>query len=234
MTVGLVSNTHEGFRSIHPWALSALGITPRDGSEIAQYEALTDLFIREYGKGRRTLLIFDEAQNLSIQILEELRLLSNVNSEEDVALQILLVGQPELRQKLARPELRQFAQRVTVDFHLQSLSLSEATAYIRHRMRIAGGSESIFYLSAIELIHQHTGGVPRLMNQLCDLALVYAFAERREHVNSALVTQMLKDRGQGRVVQPASESVVEAKALASPVEPLVPLPEGGGLLREHA
>ena len=121
-----------------------------------------------------------------------------------------------------------------------SLSLSEATAYIRHRLRVAGGSESIFFLSAIELIHQHAGGVPRLMNQLCDLALVYAFAERREHVNSALVTQMLKDRGQDGSVQPASEAGADAMgggdamSLVPSGESPVPLPEGGGLLHEHA
>jgi type II secretory pathway predicted ATPase ExeA len=97
VAVGLISNTHDRFSSIHGWALSALGIAPADDSEIAQYEALVDSFVREYGRGRRTLLILDEAQNLSVEVLEELRLLSNVNSETDLVLQILLVGQPELR-----------------------------------------------------------------------------------------------------------------------------------------
>jgi len=88
VAVGLISNTHGRFRSIHGWALSALGIAPADDSEIAQYEALVDSFVREYGRGRRTLLILDEAQNLSVEVLEELRLLSNVNSETDLVLQI--------------------------------------------------------------------------------------------------------------------------------------------------
>jgi type II secretory pathway predicted ATPase ExeA len=198
VTVGLVSHTHGRFRSIHPWALSALGIAARDSSDVAQFEALNEFFIREYGQGRRTLLIFDEAQNLSIRTLEELRLLSNVNSEKDVALQTLLVGQPELRDKMARPELRQFAQRVAVDFHLQSLSLAEAEAYVKHRLITAGGSESIFQRNAIEFIHQRSGGIPRLMNQLCDLSLVYAYAERRECINAALVANVLEDRTSGR------------------------------------
>src|SRR5271166_2686963 len=125
VAVGLISNTHDRFRSIYGWVLSALAIAPCDDSSIAKYEALVDSFVREYAKGRRTLLILDEAQNLSVPVLEELRLLSNVNSEKDLVLQILLVGQPELRTRLSRPELRQFAQRISVDFHLRPLDLEE-------------------------------------------------------------------------------------------------------------
>jgi type II secretory pathway predicted ATPase ExeA len=198
VTVGLVSNTHGRFRSSHPWTLSALGITPRDSTDIAQFEALNDFFIQEYANGRRTLLIFDEAQNLSIRTLEELRLLSNVNSEEDLAVQTLLVGQPELRQKMERPELKQFAQRVTVDFHLQALTRREAHAYVRHRLIVAGGSDSIFESKAIDFIHERSGGIPRLMNQLCDLSLVYAFAEGVPRVSPALCVKVLQDRSIGR------------------------------------
>jgi type II secretory pathway predicted ATPase ExeA len=198
VTVGLISNTHGRFRSITPWTLSALGITPRDATDIAQYEALNEFFIQEYGQGRRTLLIFDEAQNLSVRTLEELRLISNLNSEEDVAVQTLLVGQPELRQKMERPELRQFAQRVTVDFHLKALSRREAHAYVRHRLAVAGGSDSIFEKKAIDFIHERSGGIPRLMNQLCDLSLVYAFAEERQFVSVGMVVKVLRDRSSGR------------------------------------
>ena len=228
VVVGLISNTHEHFRSIHPWALSALGIVPRDGSEIAQYEALTEFFIREYGKGRRTLLIFDEAQNLSIQTLEELRLLSNLNSEEDVALQTLLVGQPELRLKMARPELKQFSQRVAVDFHLQCLSESETEAYIRHRLTVAGGSDAIFQPSAIAYVHKLAGGTPRLVNRLCDLSLVYAFADARECIDAALVAQVLQDRSNGRRSQ--KDSTDAAAGSEAPIDPLAPLPKDRLLL----
>jgi general secretion pathway protein A len=212
-TVGLIGNTHENFRSIHPWALSALGITARDNSEVAQYEALTEFFIREYAKGRRTLLIFDEAQNLSIQTLEELRLLSNLNSEEDVALQTLLVGQPELRAKMARPELKQFSQRVAVDFHLQPLSAGETEAYIRHRLTVAGGTATIFEPSAISYIHRLATGIPRLVNRLCDLSLVYAFADRRQCIDAALVGQVLQDRTRGRAAEAiASDGLIRERA----------------------
>jgi len=194
VAVGLISNTHTGFRSIHGWAVSAFGIAPADDSDIAMYEALVDSFVREYGKGRRTLLILDEAQNLSIEVLEELRLLSNVNSETDLVLQILLVGQPELRDKLARPELRQFAQRVSVDSHLRPLDRNETRAYIRHRLTVAGGNPNLFLPEAIELVYARTNGIPRLINQLCDYALVYAFADGRKHIDSELVSQVLRER----------------------------------------
>lgn len=197
VTVGLISNTHGRFRSIHPWAMSALGIPPREGSDISHYEALTEFFVGEYAKGRRTLLIIDEAQNLSIRTLEELRLLSNVNSEQDVALQTMLVGQPELRLTMARPELKQFAQRVTVDFHLNALSLPDAVAYVRHRLIVAGGDEELFSGDAIEFIHDRSGGIPRVMNQLCDMSLVYAFAEGGVRVDAEVVAAVLRDRMNG-------------------------------------
>jgi len=230
VTIGLISNTHERFQSIHPWVLSAFGIVPQDDTEIGQYEALTDFFVREYAKGRRALLVFDEAQNLSIQTLEELRLLSNLNSEEDVALQTLLVGQPELRAKMARPELRQFAQRVAVDFHLQSLSLTEAEAYIRHRLKVAGGSDAIFRPTAIRYIHRLSGGIPRVMNQLCDLSLVYAFADRCEHIHATLVSQMLQERGGGTSLLFGGSPGISANPVN---EAAPPSPQDGGLLQER-
>jgi len=199
--VGLVSNTHARFRSIHPWALSALGITAPLATDISQYETLTEFFVREYGNGRRTLLIFDEAQNLSVRTLEELRLLSNVNSEQDVALQTILVGQPELRLKMARPDLKQFSQRIAVDFHLNALSLTEAVAYVRHRLKVAGGSEDLFSRNAVDAIYERSGGIPRVMNQFCDMALVYAFAEGCDSVNADLVNAVLRDRANGSAGQ---------------------------------
>ena len=198
VAVGLISNTHDRFKSIHGWALSALGIAPKDDSDIAIYEALVDSFVHEYAKGRRTLLIFDEAQNLSIEVLEELRLLSNVNSEKDLVLQILLVGQPELRTKLSRPELKQFAQRVSVDFHLRPLDRHETHAYICHRIQVAGGDAALFLPEAIEFMHARTNGVPRLLNQLGDFALVYAFADGRTTIDADLIAQVVRDRSSGQ------------------------------------
>jgi general secretion pathway protein A len=197
VVVGLISNTHGRFRSIQSWALSALGKVAGDDSEIAVYEALVDSFVNEYSQGRRTLLIFDEAQNLSIEMLEELRLLSNVNSEKDLVLQILLVGQPELRDKLSRPELRQIAQRVSVDYHLKPLTRSETHSYIHHRIKMAGGNSTLFSPEAIEFMYARTNGVPRLLNHLGDFALVYAYADGRTKIDADLVSQVLRDRNSG-------------------------------------
>jgi len=206
VVVGLISNTHERFLSIHGWALSVLGIVPSDDSDIAKYEALVDSFVREYAKGRRTLLIIDEAQNLSVEVLEELRLLSNVNSETDLVLQILLVGQPELRSKLSRPELRQFAQRVSVDFHLRPLDRDETHAYIRHRLTVAGGEDTLFLPEAIEVVYARTKGVPRLLNQLCDFALVYAFADGCRAVDADLIAQVVRDRGETQMLAASNDA----------------------------
>jgi type II secretory pathway predicted ATPase ExeA len=194
--VGLISNTHGQFRSIHPWAVSALGISGVGDSPIAQYDALVNFIVAQYGAGRRSLLIIDEAHNLSLATLEELRLLSNVNSEEDVALQVFLVGQPELREKIERPQLKQFAQRIGIDFHLGGLTLPDARCYVRHRLKVAGGDPAIFHPEAIAFIHARTQGIPRLINQLCDLALVYAFAEQRRLVDLHLLQHVLTDRKQ--------------------------------------
>lgn len=236
ITVGLISNCHQGFRSIHPWALSALGLMPRDTSEVAQYETLTAFIIAEYGKGRRTLLILDEAQNLSIATLEELRLLSNVNSENDVALQTLLVGQPELRNHIMRPELHQFAQRIAVDFHLKPLTLLETECYVRHRLTVAGGSEAIFQQSAIRSIHKLARGIPRVINQLCDLCLVYAFADRQQRVDATMVIEILQDRVAGRASgRPVARGeAVAAKAPTPLGQSELPLGQDGATRPERA
>jgi type II secretory pathway predicted ATPase ExeA len=195
--VGLVTHAHGRFQSIHGWVLSALGILPKDNSEVGLYEALQHSLIQQYARGGRTLLIIDEAQNLSIEILEELRLLSNINSEKDLLLQILLVGQPELRLKLSRPELRQFAQRVSVLFDLKRLEREETHEYVRHRLKVAGGNSSLFRPDAIDLIYARTRGVPRLVNLMCDYALVYGFADRRTEIDADLIAQVVQDCSNG-------------------------------------
>lgn len=194
VTVGMISNAHARFGSIHPWARAAFGVPARGESDVAHYEALVDFFVKEYGAGRRCLLVVDEAQNLTTLVLEELRLLSNINSEKDLAVQTLLVGQPQLRDRLRQPELEQFAQRVTVDFHLGALTHLDTAAYIRHRITVADGDPLVFGPEVVMFIHTRTGGVPRLINQLCDLALLYAFADRKTEVTVPLLQQVLMDR----------------------------------------
>jgi len=199
IVVGTITQTHSRFKSTHPWALAALGVADHDSSEIGMFQALENVITQHYQRGKRTLLIFDEAQNLPIPVLEELRLLSNINTDRDVMLQIMLVGQPQLRAKIALPVLQQFAQRVAVYFHLKPLSRVETFAYIAHRLQAAGGNSALFLPEAVEFIFARTRGVPRLINQICDYALVYGFAERRVEIDADLIGQVVRDFRTGMV-----------------------------------
>ncbi len=137
-TVGFIANTHGGFGSLLPWVTRAIGMKSSASEPSALYESFVDTLIHEYASGRRVVLIIDEAQNLGAAALEELRVLSNVNTGKDLLLQTILIGQPELRVTLARPDLRQFVQRIGVEYHMDVLSRDETRAYVRHRLRVAG------------------------------------------------------------------------------------------------
>lgn len=213
--VGVVSHTHSRFHSIHGWVLSALGIVPSGNSEIVLFETLRNALEKQYANGRRTLLIIDEAQNLSIEILEELRLLSNINSERNLALQILLVGQPELRTKLTRPELTQFAQRVSVFFELKRLDREETHGYIQHRLKVAGGDPALFQSEAMDFIYARSRGIPRLVNQICDVTLVYAFADKRHDIDGHLVAQVIRDCSGGLALPTSAAPDVDAPVAAA-------------------
>ena len=193
-SVGLISNTHVQVRDIAGWALTAFGQKQSSTNPAEVYQELMAYLIAEYGAGRQCILIVDEAQNLSLEALEELRLLSNINSGKDLLLQILLVGQPELLEKLKQPELRQFAQRIAVSHHLSPLSFAETRKYIEHRLVVAGGSKPVFSEMAIGAIQYFSGGVPRLINSICDLCLVYAFADGLREVDEGLVFRVITDR----------------------------------------
>ncbi|MDY0882772.1 ExeA family protein [Dongia soli] len=192
--IGLISNTHRSFDDILSWVLAAFDIQAVNGSRPDQYQALVEFLINEYALGRRSLLIFDEAQNLSVDALEELRLLSNVNTDKDFLLQMVLVGQPELLDKLKRPDLQQFAQRISVSFHLTPLAYSETRDYIAHRLRVAGRTHPLFDDLSIGLIQHFSGGIPRIINTLCDMSLLYAFADGLNQVGTDVVFKVLGDR----------------------------------------
>jgi hypothetical protein len=145
-------------------------------------------------RGRRTLLIIDEAQNLSLAILEELRMLSNINADKDQVLQMILSGQPELKEKLKRQELRQFAQRVAVDYELLPLDAEETAHYVTTRLQIAGRDAPLFTPEAIELLHRHTQGIPRRINILCDMALVYGYAGQQQQIDAELLEEVIGDK----------------------------------------
>jgi general secretion pathway protein A len=161
--------------------------------------------IGQYEADRRTLLVIDEAQNLSPQALEEVRMLSNLQSDQYALLQILLIGQPELLRTLKKPEMRQFSQRVAVHFHLTALDRTETAAYIAHRIRTAGGPEGLFTDAAIQMIYELSEGVPRSINLICQAALVYGFADEAPRITQDIVRQITRDRiGVGIQAEPAA------------------------------
>jgi general secretion pathway protein A len=140
-----------------------------------------------HSKGEKAVLIIDEAQNLSTDVLEQLRLLTNLETDQRKLLQIILIGQPELKDKLSRPELRQLSQRIIARYHLGPLSHMDVKAYIRHRLSVAGIKKELFSPSIIEKIYDLSGGIPRLINLLCDRALLGTFVEERDHVSSPIL-----------------------------------------------
>jgi type II secretory pathway predicted ATPase ExeA len=198
--VGLLSHTHPGFTSLLPWLAQCVGVSAQGVSEPELHRAFVEELFKRYCAGSRTVIIVDEAQNLSEAALEELRTLSNVNADKDMVLQTILVGQPELRARLARPSMAQFAQRIAIDYHLGTLDLHESREYVRHRLRVAGAQSNLFDEEAIDLAHAGAAGVPRLINQICDLALVYGFSDQRATIGADLVAQVLSDRGAGGIL----------------------------------
>jgi general secretion pathway protein A len=194
-TVGLISNAQGNRGELLHWVLMALGVqTDMNASYVRLFAQFQDFLIEEYASGRRTLLIFDEAQNLSVETLEELRMFSNINADKDELLQLVLVGQPELRDLIAQPRLVQFAQRVAAEYHLPGMSAEAVRAYIEHRLGVAGASRDIFTPAACECVQLASRGVPRLVNQICDYALVYAYTDGLDTVDAGVIEQVVTDR----------------------------------------
>ena len=207
ITLGLISNAQGGRGELLQWALNALSIdADLTATYVAMFQQLQDFVIEEYACGRRVILLIDEAQNLSIEGLEELRMLTNINSNKDELLQLILVGQPELRQMIMRPEMRQFAQRVTATYHISALDRAAIGGYIQHRLSHVGGTGSEFTADAVDLVHEHSRGIPRLINKLCDFAMVYAATEERQVVDAAIIEEVLEDG----IFLPAVHSTGEA------------------------
>jgi type II secretory pathway predicted ATPase ExeA len=198
--VGCITNTHPSFGELLQWILMAFNIECPSQEKVDMYKTFIDFLIKQYAANRRTVLIIDEAQNMSLPALEELRMLSNVNSEKDQVLQIILTGQPGLRDKLRDPSLEQFAQRIGVDYDLASLDPGEIREYIRHRLTVAGGSADIFDDEACEAVFLYSGGIPRLANLLCDAALVYGYAEQAPRISAKLIEDVARDRQKSRIL----------------------------------
>jgi general secretion pathway protein A len=161
----------------------------------AQYlMQLNRFLIEQRGKGKTAVLIIDEAQNLPLTLLEDIRMLSNLEFAGEKLLQIILLGQPELQRKLQLPSLRQLRQRIVIACRIQPLSSVETRAYIRHRLAIAGGeAQTIFTPRAFKTIHAYAGGIPRLVNTVCDQALLAGYADGQQRITPRLVRQVGRD-----------------------------------------
>lgn len=193
-TVGIVSNTHRTFGELLEWVLLAFKLEYRGKRKVELYQTLAEFIAKEYNQDRRTVLIIDEAQNLDVEALEELRMLSNINANKDQLLQLILVGQPSLRAILRLPELHQFAQRIAVAFNLKALSLEETWQYIRHRLEVAGGDPNLFDTKASAAVYYYTSGTPRLINVLCDTALVYGYGEQKQRIDVDLICEVVREK----------------------------------------
>jgi len=193
-TVGRIVNTMLEPRELLETIMIDFGLDPAGKSKPLLLRDLSQYLVDQRLAGRNVLLVIDEAQNLSLGALEELRMLSNLETEKSKLVQIVLVGQPNLREKLASPELEQLRQRITVSNHLPPLDAEETGRYISHRLhRAALGAPPEFPREATDLIHARSGGVPRIINVICDAALVFGYAEERRTFDAETIREVLAE-----------------------------------------
>jgi type II secretory pathway predicted ATPase ExeA len=227
--IGLVTNARYDIEQLLPWILLSLGLSTKRLDPIEAYHLFSEFLSQEAKRSRRVILIVDEAQSLGAELLEELRLLSNLNDGKTLKLQIILSGQPDLHTLLRRIDMTQFAQRIVVDYHLKPLSESDTAHCIRHRLRVAGGSPSLFTNKACALVHRLSRGNPRLINQVSDIALTYGYAEQVRIITSKLVAQAALDRSKGGILPLAEQEELVGLAAApdDPAELDDPIPISG-------
>lgn len=193
INVGLISNTPEGRDELLQWVMMSLG-QPFEGTYTSLLSKFQQYLYAQHGKNRRTILIIDEAQNLKPAALESLRMLSNINADKDQYLQLILVGQPQLKDLLSAPELLQFAQRISSDFHLKPLDCPEVTRYIDYRLSAVGAQEPLFSNEACAAIAMASAGIPRTINILCDTALVYGYAAQAKRITQQIIYDVIEQK----------------------------------------
>lgn len=205
VTACVISNTPRPQDGFLPWLMMSLDL-PFEGAYPSLFKQFQKFLMDQSAEGRRTIVIVDEAQNLGMEALEELRMLSNLNTEKRQVLQIILVGQPQLREMLRAPQLLQFAQRISSDFHLKPMNIDEVTEYINFRLKSVGASAQLFADDACKMIGEVSRGVPRTINVLCDTALVYGYASQNEQITAEIVETVIKNKEQFGVVPFGLES----------------------------
>ncbi len=195
LDIAIIFNTNLNPQELLETLIKEFELKTSSSKKSDLFEALTNHFISQYSRGKRCVIIVDEAQNLPFESFEELRMLSNIEIGNDFLLQIILSGQPKLKEKLSHPSLSQLSQRISVYFHLSPLPPDEVENYINHRLKVAGYSEKrpLFEKEAIRYIADFSKGIPRIINLICDTALVYAYADGIKSVSFEIVKKAVSD-----------------------------------------
>jgi general secretion pathway protein A len=231
--VGILNNTFVQPQELLRMICQEFDLPTDDADKTALLTRFYNFLLEQYAKRERVILIIDEAQNLPDRSLEEIRMLSNLESEKHHLVQMLLVGQPQLREKLRRKRMEQFVQRVTVSCHLDALSRNQVEGYIRHRLTVAGAQNlDLFDPDAIEAIYRHSMGIPRLINTLCDSAFVYGYADDMKVIGRDTIDAVAHARNLGvQENTPVSFLEDEEKNGVSTPETVTQLQEFEGRIR---
>lgn len=196
----LITNTHISGKDLLSMILEDLGVEYQAGSKSRLLSQLNHYLIVQLRQDKNVVLIIDEAQNLTPSVLEEIRMLSNLETESEKLIQIIILGQPELRKKLALPKLEQLRQRISVYYHLEPLTREQVLDYIRHRLRIASESDEAYFTDeALELVVNFSKGVPRLVNQICDSALLTGYVRGTRLIGKDIVEEVIADSPMVRI-----------------------------------
>ena len=229
VVVAQINQTQVNTMDFLQTVLVQFGFSPFKMRKAELISTLNNFLIEQHAAGRKVLLIVDEAQNLEPRVLEEIRLLSGVETTKEKVLRIILAGQPELNETLNSPRLEQLTQRVRLRFHLATLSESETRAYIEHRLEVAGGGDhEIFASDTFHEIYRYTGGVPRLINTLCDTAMMAAFTENRDTVRLADVASAVAELRWPLYAARAQRAAAAGVAAGAHAQPPAPPATGTG------
>ena len=195
INIGLITNTNIPASQFLKAICREFEIDVDVREKVDIMEIFQDFLLERYAQNERVLLIIDEAQNISPEAMEEIRMLSNLEAEKSHLIQIILIGQPELKYKLQRNDLKQFAQRVSSHYHINGLTKVEVNNYIRYRLKVGEAKNpDIFKKDAIELIYEHSLGIPRIINVICDTALVYGYADGQKIIDKRIIDNVIKER----------------------------------------
>ena len=218
LAVGLISTPHVAYGSLLNWVVSAFRLPIESDDQATMLQQLQDFLVEQYGEGRRTLVIVDEAQNMTRDDLESLRLLTNINADKLQLLQVILVGQPELEQQFHDPSMSQLAQRVSAEYRLRALNLLETMSYIQFRMDAAGGKDHVFDTMSLMAVYYYSAGIPRIINTLCDGALVAAYGQNSTSVTLDTVVKVVEGKQIGGIHRPGIDSDPDRETIRADIK----------------